>query len=85
MTTVKTQDVQLDAQETVVQRITTSFSADTIYEQADRAIGLWKGDTENHIHLFQGEVVETDSPASGRSDDPDIQPFSMLLLLVVRG
>jgi len=78
MTTVKTQDVQLDAQEIVVQRITTSFSADTIYEQADRAIGLWKGDAENHIHLFQGEVVETDSPSSGRSDDPDIQPFLRL-------
>ncbi|MBT5057355.1 MAG: hypothetical protein HOM68_12505 [Gemmatimonadetes bacterium] len=78
MMTVKTQDVQMDAQETATQRITTSFSADTLYDEADRTIGLWKGGAEDHIHLFQGEVVETDSPASGRSDDPDIQPFLRL-------
>ncbi|MBT6626375.1 MAG: hypothetical protein HOB49_05170, partial [Gemmatimonadetes bacterium] len=62
MMTVKTQDVQMDAQETATQRITTSFSADTLYDEADRTIGLWKGGAEDHIHLFQGEVVETDSP-----------------------
>lgn len=59
-------------------KVTTGLEATSLYREADLARGLWKGDGEDHIHLFCGEVVENDSPGSGRSDDPEIEPFYAL-------
>lgn len=61
-----------------VQQITTVLDATTLYHEADRAHRLWKGDQEDGIRLFRGEVIESDSPGSGRSDNPDITPFFRL-------
>ncbi len=63
---------------TVSQAITIALNADTLYHEADRVTGLWKAETDDSIRLFRGEVVESDSPGSGRSDDPDIEPFLSL-------
>ena len=63
---------------TAPQTLMTSLEARSLYDEADRAAGLWMGDGEDHIHLFRGEVVENDSPGSGHSDDPGIKPFFAL-------
>lgn len=77
-TTRPSLDDPIAASETDSQAVTTTFDAAALYEDADRALGLWKGDAEDQIHLFRGEVVESDSPGSGRSDDHGIQPFMRL-------
>jgi len=58
--------------------ITAHFDAAKLYRDAERTLGLWKADTEDKIQLFRGEVIESDSPASGHSDDPSIEPFIRL-------
>jgi len=58
-----------------VSRVTTRLSAAEIYEAAEYVSGLWKGETDEGLGLFRGEVVENDSPGAGRSDDADIEPF----------
>ena len=49
--------------------------AETLYHEAESAIRLWKSSEEDGIRLFRGEVVESDSPGSGHSDKPEIEPF----------
>lgn len=66
------------ATEAELQRICQSLDAETMYAEAEGAAGLWKGEAEEEIHLFRGEVVESDSPGSGRSDEPGIEPFVQL-------
>ena len=63
---------------TVSQAVSIALNADTLYHEADRVTGLWKAEKDDSIRLFRGEVVESDSPGSGRSDDPDIEPFLSL-------
>lgn len=57
------------------QMVATRLTAVELYEQAERARGLWMGEAEARIGLFRGQVVENDAPGSGRSDDPEIEPF----------
>ncbi len=57
------------------QRVTTLLNAEEIYVSAEQAKGVWKGEGEEGIHLFRGEVVENDAPGSGRSDQEGIEPF----------
>ena len=54
------------------------WEAEALYAEAEAAAGLWKGEAEDEIRLFRGEVVENDSPGSGRSDEPGIEPFVQL-------
>ena len=63
---------------TGLQTIRQSWEAEALYAEAESAAGLWKGDGEEEIHLFRGEVAENDSPGSGRSDEPGIEPFVQL-------
>ena len=64
--------------DTELQTIRQSWEAEALYAEAEAAGGLWKGAEEEEIHLFRGEVVENDSPGSGRSDEPGIEPFVQL-------
>ena len=66
------------ATEAQLQHICQSLDAETMYAEAEGAAGIWKGEAEEEIHLFRGEVVESDSPGSGRSDEPGIEPFVQL-------
>ena len=68
----------IETDEVITKTVTTALDAAALYADADRARGLWKGDADDHVHLFRGEVVENDSPGSGRSDHPDIEPFFAL-------
>ena len=60
---------------TGLRTIRQSWEAEALYAEAESAAGLWKGGGEEEIHLFRGEVAENDSPGSGRSDEPGIEPF----------
>ncbi len=51
------------------------IDADHAYATAVSVSGLWKSAREDFIHLFDGDVIESDAPGSGHSDDPDIEPF----------
>ncbi len=55
--------------------VTTLLDAREIYETAECVLNLWKGDGDEHIQLFRGEVVENDAAGMGRSDEEGIEPF----------
>ena len=61
--------------EKVTKTIRIPVDAETLYHEAESAIRLWKSSEEDGIRLFRGEVVESDSPGSGHSDNPEIEPF----------
>ena len=56
------------------QHITTALTASDVYATA-QIHNLWMGATDSGIHLFQGRIVENDSPGAGRSDDEGRIPF----------
>ena len=53
----------------------TKIDAEQLYREAESISTLWMANDDDGICLFRGEVIESDSPGSGRSDNPEIKPF----------
>ena len=68
----------MSTETTPARTVTIVQHAAEIYRDAVEARNLWMGEDDPGIQLFRGEVVENDSPGSGRPDDASIPPFMAL-------